>query len=721
MEIDGFKIKEFNKHGLNPNAKKSICPLCSQHRKKKKDTCASLNWEKGIGKCHHCGESFQLHEYHKKDIKPEPTYEKPRLDLLRDLTDEHRNYLNGRGITDQVINSEDLRTSFEFLIFPYYKNNEIVNTKQRDNSKSFRQSKNCRQTMYRLDAISKSIEEQKAKGQEIKIVVCEGEFDALSWVVANCDYATSVSQGAPGLKDKSVTSKLACIYNDLSILVQANIIYLSCDTDEPGQKLRDELTRIFQQHCKVKIIDHGNYKDANEILIEEGVKGLHKVFKEAKDAEKLTIELSEPEPVEEIKPIFPIDVFPEFVQELFSHYRSVKNYENSFMGISLMAVIGTVAGSKQLFDSGQYDNRCLFMSTMVAPPSTNKSGPMRDMLKPLEFINSQMRAENKSEQEQFEFNEEKADKDPTKEKMAKPSWRQLVFENATVEAVHRMHETNEHGLCCKADELRSWFDSLGQYKSSGKGADLGFYLANFNGDSYTINRVKEAMHIDLLHINIVGGIQPDKLASFPTDNGFLQRFIFALPENEPKLRPRLRINKELISTYNDYIVSAYFNFSNAESETTYELTESASGIFYDYLDAIRLAEIDKDTSIIFAQFLGKITIIFHRLCLMFRLMDSVFDVMPEGSGFFIGTDHVEAAIKLTEYFIGTSKIVTSDKDHIKELQRVAYGRGETGKQMITRLMELGFPKKDIERISGKSRQYVHKVISEQFVKQGGKK
>lgn len=43
---------------------------------------------------------------------------------------------------------------------------------------------------------------------------------------------------------------------------------------------------------------------------------------------------------------------------------------------------------------------------------------------------------------------------------------------------------------------------------------------------------------------------------------------------------------------------------------------------------------------------------------------------------------------------------------------------ETGKEAIIRLTELNFCKKDIERISGKSRQYVHKVIKEQYAKNG---
>ena len=77
-EINGFEIDTYNQHGLKDGAKYSPCPLCSASRRgsNKKAKCASLDWNRGLGTCHHCGEVFQLHTYRKKtELKSYYAYE----------------------------------------------------------------------------------------------------------------------------------------------------------------------------------------------------------------------------------------------------------------------------------------------------------------------------------------------------------------------------------------------------------------------------------------------------------------------------------------------------------------------------------------------------------------------------------------------------------------------------------------------------------------------
>ena len=63
-----FEVDIFNQHGLKPYSKYSTCPLCSAQRSRgnRKVKCSSLDWNRGLGTCHHCGEVFQLHTYKKK-------------------------------------------------------------------------------------------------------------------------------------------------------------------------------------------------------------------------------------------------------------------------------------------------------------------------------------------------------------------------------------------------------------------------------------------------------------------------------------------------------------------------------------------------------------------------------------------------------------------------------------------------------------------------------
>ena len=86
IEINGFLIDEFNQYNLDTKAKQAVCPWASEHRKpeNQKKKCTSLDWERGLGTCHNCNKSFQLHTYQRKGkaekvyVKPEPyTAKKP--------------------------------------------------------------------------------------------------------------------------------------------------------------------------------------------------------------------------------------------------------------------------------------------------------------------------------------------------------------------------------------------------------------------------------------------------------------------------------------------------------------------------------------------------------------------------------------------------------------------------------------------------------------------
>ena len=82
-EINGFMIDKFNQYDLEVGKTQGVCPTCSHTRKpeNKKAKCASYDWERGLGTCHNCDTSFQLHTYQRKGAS-----EKVMLDLLSPLT-----------------------------------------------------------------------------------------------------------------------------------------------------------------------------------------------------------------------------------------------------------------------------------------------------------------------------------------------------------------------------------------------------------------------------------------------------------------------------------------------------------------------------------------------------------------------------------------------------------------------------------------------------------
>ena len=106
-EINGFLIDKFNQHGLEVGKKQGVCPnstVCRQPKNHKKQ-CASYDWERGLGTCHNCNTSFQLHTYQRKGAS-ERVYVRPadppadEWNIPRTKVDE---WFKTRGISTQTL------------------------------------------------------------------------------------------------------------------------------------------------------------------------------------------------------------------------------------------------------------------------------------------------------------------------------------------------------------------------------------------------------------------------------------------------------------------------------------------------------------------------------------------------------------------------------------------------------------------------------------------
>ena len=143
-EINGFLIDKFNQYGLEQGKKQGICPLCSHTRKPKnqKAKCASYDWERGLGTCHNCNTTFQLHTYQRKGasnkeyVRPvdHTDYNIPRTKVAE--------WFKSRGIsTDTLINLQ-VGEGVEYMPqtgkkentihFTYHVGDQLINIKYRD-------------------------------------------------------------------------------------------------------------------------------------------------------------------------------------------------------------------------------------------------------------------------------------------------------------------------------------------------------------------------------------------------------------------------------------------------------------------------------------------------------------------------------------------------------------------------------------------------------------
>lgn len=304
-EINGFLIDQFNQHKLEEGKSQGVCPLCSQDRKgeHKKAKCASYDWERGIGTCHNCNKTFQLHTYQRKGSS-EKVYVKPPIKEHAEemqLSEQVVSWFNSRGISKETLYELGVSESQEFMPqtaktentinFNYYIGDQLINIKYRDGRKNFKLYKGAEKIFYNINSIV---------GFEYCVIV-EGEMDVLALHEAGITNAISVPNGAT-----LGTNNLEYLDNCIDYFDDKSKIIIAVDSDTAGQALQTELVRrLGSETCYIATFD--DCKDANEYLIKYG-----------KEALSQRISRSKPVPLENVTTFRDIeDEITDFVRNGF--------------------------------------------------------------------------------------------------------------------------------------------------------------------------------------------------------------------------------------------------------------------------------------------------------------------------------------------------------------------------------------------------------------------
>ena len=315
-EINGFVIDQFNQHNLKEEASQGICPLCSSDRKPKnqKAQCASYDWERGLGTCHNCNTTFQLHTYQRKGAS-ERVYVRPEVKYKKTGTKIEK-WFKTRGISKQSLTELKVGEGKEFMPqtgkeentiqFNYYMGDQLINVKYRDGRKNFKLYKGAEKVFYNINSIV---------GYDTCVIV-EGEMDALALHEAGIKNVISVPNGAT-----LNNNNLDYLDNCIDYFEDKEKVILAVDADEPGQMLRQEFVRrLGAEVCF--LVDFDDCKDGNEYLLKYGA-----------DKLKNAIHAAKPVPLEGVSTLKDVeDDLKDFVKNGFKQGYQVglKNFDKIF-------------------------------------------------------------------------------------------------------------------------------------------------------------------------------------------------------------------------------------------------------------------------------------------------------------------------------------------------------------------------------------------------------
>lgn len=223
----------------------------------------------------------------------------------------------------------------------------------------------------------------------------------------------------------------------------------------------------------------------------------------------------------------PTDGLPEPVQLYIKEIVRVYHCPIEFAIVAVFSVISSAVGKRVLITDGKYTNPLMLWFVNVAISGSNKTQPVKEVLRPLREINK----ENYQIYER-EYNEWKSNKE--RDEINQPRFNQLLVGDCTEEARLKILQFSSHGILGYYPEVKGFFDDSERYN---KGGFVDKLLRMFDGDDVYLNRKGEERPVILnkVFMNILGDIQPGLLkATFGSpqfmENGLNQRFLFTMPK-----------------------------------------------------------------------------------------------------------------------------------------------------------------------------------------------
>jgi len=253
-------------YDLELTSTRTICPECSDNRRKSKDPCVRWDIPNCRGHCHHCETSFFEYASREKIF-----YSVPEWKNKTELTHKAVEFFERREISQATLNALHIYSDKEYMsqfqkevdviCFPYFVGDKLVNIKYRGPKKTFKLHQGSELVLWNIDSIT------------AEMIIVEGEIDLLSIHEAGMTNVVSVPNGA--------NKNLEYLDNYISRFDAVETIFLATDNDIKGLELRDELARRFG-FDKCLIVDFKDCKDANEFLIKYGAVQLKAAVMSAK-------------------------------------------------------------------------------------------------------------------------------------------------------------------------------------------------------------------------------------------------------------------------------------------------------------------------------------------------------------------------------------------------------------------------------------------------------
>lgn len=238
---------------------------------------------------------------------------------------------------------------------------------------------------------------------------------------------------------------------------------------------------------------------------------------------------------------FPISILPARLQEIIISLNETLNFPNDFTATSMLYAASVCNGKscKVKFQNGWTDIGSFYFA-LVGKAGTIKTHPLNFALKPIKKRDADAYNDYVGRKLDFDYlrslsKKERDEAQSSESEIDQPKWDQHLVSDFTPEALIDVLAYNKRGIGVYVDELASWFKNFNRYN---KGSEEQFWLSVWSGNAITLNRkTSMSSHIPEPFISVIGTIQDSvlsELADNRTENGFLDRILYAFPDDQEK-------------------------------------------------------------------------------------------------------------------------------------------------------------------------------------------
>ena len=232
---------------------------------------------------------------------------------------------------------------------------------------------------------------------------------------------------------------------------------------------------------------------------------------------------------------FPLDVFPEKVQEILLDLSAYENFNIEYAAAAMLSAASTAIGnSHEILIKGEWATSPALYMMLVGRPGLGKTPPMSFAYKPIREKDEVNREKYNEELDAYEQHVGKKEEEGAG-RSGKPHLVKTVISDFTPEALMTIHSDNLRGIAVFTDEILSLFKQASRYGKDSILLEL--LLSAWSGQPLDTIRKTDPrpIHINTPCINVIGSIQTQLMSEIIkkeyTASGLTDRFLFVFPHN----------------------------------------------------------------------------------------------------------------------------------------------------------------------------------------------